>query len=512
VNPYQAAADLSEAGKLEQAWKLVGKMLIDNPMDMRALVTASYIMRRLGSLPQAYHFAKAAAEIDPQECGAWTNWGHVASEMWLEQEAERYYRKGLECAKIEKNRISLLVNLSALYIDTGRFKEAEEITREILAIDPAHQNASANLGFCQLAQRNWEGWRGYRLTIGSDWRPKVQYRDEPEWDGTPGQTVALYADQGLGDEVSFASMLPDAIKACKKVILDCDERLEGLFKRSFPQAKVYGTRRAKDGRWDKEDWQIDASLPLGQIGEYYRTRAEDFPGVPYLVPCPARVQMWNGLFAGKKKPRIGIAWTGGIAKTNARNRRIALEDFVPLFRKVPAHYVSLQYKDAEAEIRALKARHRWVDLEQYKWGTLTQDYDDTAALIASLDYVVCIQTAVAHTAGALGIPVAVMVPVATQWRYGDSEDSIPWYKSLRVVRQKESGSWGAEIERTATELRTYFASVQGGTGADAPDDELRDGKHRLRSAGVPDRQSNGHHPPSGLRLRGADQSRPLPEG
>jgi hypothetical protein len=330
----------------------------------------------------------------------------------------------------------------------------------------------------------------------------VQYAGEPEWDGTKGKNVVLYADQGLGDEISFASMVPDAIKACRKVVIDCDDRLEGLFRRSFPQAKVYGTRKAKDGKWAKEDWQIDASLPLGQIGEFFRTSADDFLGTPYLVPCPARVAMWEGLWAKKGKPVIGIAWTGGSPKTNARNRRIALEDFLPVFRKVDAHFVSLQYKDASDEIAAFKAKHKWVDLEQYKWGTLTNDYDDTAALIASLDYVLCIQTAVAHTAGALGVPVSVMVPVATQWRYGSGHDSIPWYECLRVIRQQKHGSWSGEIERVSRELKSYFQRVPRRTAADArAAPGLRDGGRHLRGNGLARREPDGSDASAGLRMR-----------
>lgn len=490
-NPYQRAADLGECGKLEAGWKIVNKMLIENPLDVQALVTGSYIMRRLGALPQAYHLARSATQVWPHDDAAWTNLGHAASEMWLVEESERCYRRALKCAKDPKHISTLWLNLSALYLDNGRFAEAEALTRKILAQDPEHTNAKANLGFCQLAQRNWaEGWKGYHHTIGSDWRPKVQYAEEPEWDGSPGKVVALYADQGLGDEISFASMLPDALAICSKVILDCDERLAGLFKRSFPEVKVYGTRRAKEGQWAKEDWQIDASLPLGQIGEFFRTDASHFLGAPYLVACPARTAMWRGFFATKNKPCIGIAWTGGIPKTNSRNRRIALKDFLPLFEGVGAHFVSLQYKDAAEEIAALKASHA-VDLEQYQWGTLTADYDDTAALIAALDYVVCIQTAVAHTAGALGVPVAVLVPVATQWRYGDSQDTIPWYGSLKVIRQQKTGSWSKEIERATATVQADLARVQGGTAASARNDSVRDGKHRVRPDREPDHRANG---------------------
>lgn len=490
-NPYQKAADIAEQGKLEQAYKIVGKMLIEDPNDVRALVTASYIARRMGALPVAYHFARAATQLWPKDDAAWTNLGHAASEMWLVEESERCYHRALACAKEEKHRMVLWLNLSALYIDNGRFKEGEALTRKILAIDPNHANAQANLGFCQLAQRNWEGWKGYRKTIGSDWRPKVQYGDEPEWDGSPGKRVALYGDQGLGDEISFASMLPDAADICAKLVLDCDERLESLFKRSFPNVRIYGTRRAKEGRWDKDDWKIDASLPLGQIGEYFRTTDDSFPGTPYLIPCPDRVQMWKALFAAKQKPIIGIAWTGGIPKTNSRNRRVTLEDFLPVFNAVDAHYVSLQYKDASRELTEFKAKHPKIDIEQYKFSTLTNDYDDTAALIDSLDYVVCIQTAVAHTAGALGTPVTVLLPVATQWRYGTAHDSIPWYRCLHVIRQAKTGSWSKEIERAAAELAAYFGRLPHDAAADASGRTLRGSLPALRAGSVGHSKSNG---------------------
>jgi len=510
LDSYQTAGEKAEQGKLEEAWKIIGPKLIADPNDPRALVTGAYIMRRLGALAQSYHFAKSATQRIPNDAAAWTNFGHTAAEMWLVDEAERYYKRGLKCVTNEKHRKVLILNLSALYLDNGRFDEAEALTQQILKDDPTHFNAQANLGFCQLAKRDWRGWKGYHNTIGSDWRPKVQYADEPEWDGEPGRVVALYADQGLGDEISFASMLPDAIEISRKVILDCDARLANLFRRSFPKAKVYGTRRAKEGQWAPEDRNIECSLPLGQIGEFFRTTDDSFPGTPYLVPCPDRVKMWKALFASKGKPCIGIAWTGGIPKTNARNRQLSLAELSPLL-SLDAHFVSLQYKDASQEIEAFKATHD-VDLVQYPYGTLTQDYDDTAALVASLDYVVCIQTAVAHTAGALGVPVSVFLPVATQWRYGTSQDSVPWYNSLHVIRQEKTGSWSHEIERAVARVTDHLARIPGRAGAVASDDELRGGLNRLCAIGYPDHQQDGYYPRPGLRLRQPMQSGQTPEG
>lgn len=491
-NPYQIAKDLSENGKTDLAWKLINKLLTEDPNDVRALTMASYLMHKMGGLPQAYHFARAAAQICPDDPGAWTNFGHAASKLWLIEEAERYYKRALQCSKSQYDFTVLWVNLSALYLDNGEFDKALHYVHKVLSVDPDHPNARTNLGFCQLALRNWEGWKGYHGTIGSDWRPRVRYREEPEWDGSPGKTVALYADQGLGDEISFASMIPDAAQVCQKLILDCDGRLEGLFRRSFPQIKVYGTR-VKEEKWAKEDRQIEASLPLGQVGEFFRTSDESFPGTPYLVPCPDRVQQWKALFASKGKPTVGIAWTGGVPKSNARNRKVSLTDLLPVF-ELDAHFVSLQYRDAQKEIDALHVNHPEVDLVQYPWATLTQDYDDTAALIASLDYVLCIQTAVAHTAGGLGVPVTVLLPTATTWRYGVAHDTVPWYRCLRIIRQAKTGSWSHEIERAAGELSTHLGQLPGRTATPARVDELRGGLHRVRAHRLADHQSNGSKP------------------
>lgn len=478
---YLTAKELSEHGKTELAWKLMERLLTENPSDVRALIMGSWLANKLGKFVEAYLYAKVATDLAPKDASAWTNLGHAASKLWLIEEAEHDYHRALQLSQTQHDFTVLWVNLGALYIDTGRFDKALTYVRKVLDVEPTHKNALTNLGFCQLALRNWEGWKGYHGTIGTDWRKKVIYNGEPEWDGTPGKVVALYADQGLGDEISFASMIPDAAQICRKLILDCDGRLAGLFARSFPDVRVYGTR-VRDEKWAKEDRDLEASLPLGQIGEFFRTTGESFPGTPYLVPCPHRVKQWKSLFADKGKPVIGIAWTGGVPKNNARNRRIALTDLLPVF-ELDAHFVSLQYKDAQKEIAAFRVDNPAVDLVQYPWATLTDDYDDTAALIAACDYVLCIQTAVAHTAGALGIPVTVLLPTATTWRYGLKHDTIPWYRSLRIIRQSQAGSWSHDIERARDQL-TDFLKLRPGAGATPPAGTLRNGLDSVRTGGV----------------------------
>jgi len=445
---YAIAADLTEQGKNDIAWKIIGKLLIDNPLDVKALCVGSSILRNMEAYAQSYHLARSATQLLPNHASPWTIMGHVAARMGLVDEAETAYKRGLKNAHEQHEKTALWINLSALYIDNGRFDSARHYVQKILDHDPSNKSALTNLGFCKLAVRDWSGWAGYHGTIGCSWRKRVVYKNEPEWDGSPGKNVVLYADQGLGDEISFASMIPDAAQICRKLIVDCDGRLANLFKRSFPQARIYGTR-VREQKWAREDRHIDASLPLGQIGEFFRLEDSDFPGTAYLTPCPVRTAQWKKLFAEKGKPVIGIAWSGGVPHNNSRNRRISLSELLPLL-SLDAHFVSLQYKDASDEIETFKSQHPDIDLIQYPWATLTDDYDDTAALTAACDAVVCIQTAIGHTAGALGIPVFVLLPTATTWRYGLTGDSIPWYRSMTVIRQEKTG-WSKEIER-ATRL------------------------------------------------------------
>jgi tetratricopeptide (TPR) repeat protein len=494
-NPYALAAAYAENGSFDQAWKIVGALLNHNPNDVAALVCGGYIMIRTGCLPQAYHFSKAATRLAPNEDGAWQNLAEAAQKLCLLDEAESYLKRALKCVKSEANRQSITLNLSALYVDRGNFKAAEECARGLLKLDPTNRNALANLGFCQLANHEWaEGWKNYHNTVGSNWRKRVNYQGEPEWDGTPGKTVVVYADQGIGDEISFASMIPDAAKLCKKLILDCDGRLEHLFRRSFPGVKVYGTKIKSQQKWAKEDRAIDASLSIGQLGEFVRTKASDFTGKPYLVPCPNRTEAWRRTFGGSRTPTIGIAWTGGVPHTNARNRRISLEDLLPVL-DLDANFVSLQYKDAEQEIQTFWEKYRGRGLVQYRWATLTDDYDDTAALVAACDYVLCIQTAVARTAGALGVPCSVLLPTQSNWFYSTQGEQVPWHESIRVIRQQRSGSWKREIELAAERITNLFG-LRGAASAAPRVGSLRNGLDCLRANGRDADQPASSHAPT----------------
>lgn len=442
------ARKLVDQGEVDHAWKIAKTALFEDPNSIAALGVAAAVQERAGNLGVAYQFYKRISELEPRESASWVNFGKVAEDLWRSTEAERAYGKGLEVATREASKVMLFGNMSALMIDNGRYKEAEKWARRALALDPESAPVKMNLGFCQLAQHEWaEGWKNYHHTIGTDWRPRKQYKDEPEWDGSPDKNLVLYGDQGIGDEICFASMVKDVQKVSKKLILDIDARLTALFKRSFPGVRIYGTRLTKEGdgvKWAKEDRDIECSLPLGQAGEYMRLKPEDFPSEPYLKADPERVLMWKSLWAVKGKPVIGIAWSGGIPKTGMKFRTLGLEKLLPLFNAVDAHWVSLQYKPASAEIAEFTLFNQLVDIKEYPYATLTKDYDDTAALVASLDLVISVPTAAAHLAGALGTPCIAMKSPKSCWKF---YKGLAWHPGVRLV--ENSGEWDKTIADTA---------------------------------------------------------------
>lgn len=449
-----SARTLVEAKEYDAAFDIVDGILKIDPNYAPALIQAASIFDRARRLTQAYQFARRAVDVAPQLSASWTNYGRLSEELYQLNDAERAYKMAVQLSTKRPVLALNLNNLSSFYATTGRWELAEKTASDALAIDPGSHKARGNLGIAQLAQHKWRaGWPNYGAILGSEYRKLVKYRDEPEWDGTPGKVVVVTGEQGLGDELSFASMIPDAVKACKRVIVDCDARLTGLFKRSFSRAKVYGTRLDKDVQWDEEDTKPDYSISIGQLGTLFRNEESDFTGEPYLVPDKERHIMWREYFKTKQSPVIGIAWSGGLDWTGNRYRRWQLSQLQPLFDAVNAHWVSLQYKDAEAEIRSFDG----ADIHQYKMATLAKDYDETAGLVSACDLVICMQTSVGHLAASMGIPTWCFVnTIAPQWRYGTG-DTLPWYKSMRLFRQREDGSW--PIEEAARMLKVRF-SVQ----------------------------------------------------
>ena len=190
--------------------------------------------------------------------------------------------------------------------------------------------------------------------------------------------------------------------------------------------------------------EYDIAIGLGSLGRLYRNKLSDFPGQPYLRPTPAARRQWARRLGPKTTGlRIGLSWRGGLQTSGSIVRSIPLHQLEPLLALPGCEIVSLQYGDVRAEVEAVNARlARPITLFPPNG---IDDFDDLAALALELDAVVSVQTAAVHLSGALGAACIALLPHAPEWRYGASGGTMPWYGSVRLVRQAEPGEWGPVI-------------------------------------------------------------------
>jgi tetratricopeptide (TPR) repeat protein len=391
-----------------------------------------YNLLKTDKIGLAYNVFLRAGELDPRIAAIWHNIGKCFHEADDNDKAEEFFRKAV---KIQPNYSPSWEGLCLTSIQKGEFGLGIEQANRSLAESPDATESKVNRGMCYLALQRWvEGWRDYNANIGKEKnRIELQYGDEPRWDGTKGLDLVVYGEQGIGDEISFASCIPDLVRDSKSVTIECDGRLEGLFKRSFPDCTVHGTRY-KDTRpaW-KDSVKFDAHVAIGALPEFYRKKDSDFPGTPYLKPHPQMALQWKTLLDSiSDKPKIGIAWSGGIKRTGQRRRSVTLDTLAPLF-KYDAEFVSLQYKEYD-EIPTAEEKYG-VKIHDFRWGT-GYDYDTKVALVSQLDLVISVQTSIVHVAGGLGIPCWCLVPRVPMWRYLQKGEWFPWAKSVSLYRQK----------------------------------------------------------------------------
>jgi ADP-heptose:LPS heptosyltransferase len=420
-----AIKDLVEHDDFENAMPLIYEALELDNNNVPALNFLGYIYLVSGQDAFAYQTFARAVNIDPMNKTVLVNWGKSKHELGKFEEAIKDF---LHAAEIDHNYAMAYANASASLIQMSQWDDAEKAANLALECDPKEPTANMNLAHCYLAKGDWQrGWKHFDISLGSKMRKEYAYGDESRWNGDKGQAVVIYMGEGLGDEVMYSSMLNDAIKDCKKVILDCDKRLEGLLRRSFPKADVYGTRRDDSPYW-LEKARIDSRCSIASLGNFYRKKDSDFTGKPYLIADKDRRIMWKALFSSYNKPVIGISTHGGFKKNNEDGRTLTITDLKRLLDDTRYEFVSLDYKDKFEHPR----------LKKFPFATKSQDYDDTAALIAELDLVIGINTTVHHVAGALGVKTVTLVPRFHWWRY--ARENFTWYSSQKLIHQKNR-SW-----------------------------------------------------------------------
>lgn len=433
--------------------------------DAEALFYAGTVLLDMGLNGAAANFLSRSLQCKPDNPDALLNLGvaYKKEENW--EGAEDLWQMTFESfAKRQdlEGMAGTLSNVGTVYVNTGEPEKAIEVFNRALEIRPNQIDALANRSMAYLWLGRWkEGWADYdhHLTLGTRHpRPyTVKGVTIPEWDGTPGKKPVVWGEQGIGDEMLFASMFPDLLKLCPEAVFDCHPRLEKTFRRSFGP-RCYGTRKSANiGEWFSKEMP-DCSIAIGSLGKFFRNSLEDFPGTPYLKPDPGLLSKFNAQRRGK--PRIGISWAGGSKKTGRSVRSIPLSDFIPLLTSIDAEWFSLQYTDpAGKEIDNLEME-TGIHVRHFPELVQHTDYDRTIALVASLDIVITCCTSILHAAGAVGTPCWILTPYESAWRESGNDGkrgpNMPWYSSAKLFHKGKGETWAPTIERVRNELADFI--------------------------------------------------------
>jgi tetratricopeptide (TPR) repeat protein len=346
-----------------------------------------------------------------------------------------------------------LVNRGIALHDLGRIGEAVASYDAALAAEPGYQLARFHRALARLIEQRFElAWDDYEARLVLPVVP-ARHFDYPQWNGEElgGRNLLILAEQGLGDEIMFASCFAELISRAQHCVIDCSPKLAPIFARSFPLAIVHGGSQFDGPAWltglPRPDFQIRA----GSLPRLLRPNLSAFPRHQgYLAADAQKVQGWRDRLAARGRGlKVGVSWRGGTAQSRGGLRSLKLDELAPIFAVPGVHFVSLQYDAGSEEVAAYCARSGQT-LEYV--AEAIEDYDETAALVAALDLVVSACTAVIHLSGALATPVWVMAPLVPEWRYGIRGVSMPWYPGNRVLRQTAPGDWSGVIGRVAVEL------------------------------------------------------------
>jgi tetratricopeptide (TPR) repeat protein len=376
-----------------------------------------YSLTELDRWPQAVEAFQQAVDASPQMVQAWSNLG--------------------------------------LALDrTKRFEESLACHEQALAIQADYPVGRYNRAFLELRLGRYrEGFALYE----SRWqipifRHRVRHEDLPDWCGEslpPGRSLVVFAEQGFGDTIQFARFVPELRSRGLNVVLQVPDRLVDLLANQWPGLTVLSDGMALPTG-------VVAKCPIMSLPYRLQTTLDrvPYPG-GYLKADPILLRQWRArldhALGGSRLPRVGLMWRGGTA-TRYRNRSLSWSDLQPIIQD-GFSYISLQKELPGDELGAVMD-----DPRVHHFGSQQNGFADAAALLHLCDWVISVDTSVAHLSGALGLPTWLMLPHDGDWRWLENRSDSPWYSSVKIYRQSGEAAWGPVVRALAQDMRAQ-ASV-----------------------------------------------------
>lgn len=474
---------LAEQDKLDEAVTCYRQALRLQPHSAGIHNNLGITLARQEKLDEAVAHYREALRLAPKAADFHNNLAIVLAKQGNFADAERHYRESL---RLKPNAPGAISNLGNALRDQGKFGEAILLYRQALRLKPDAADVHNNLAVALVKQRSVdEGLAHYEeclrlepdyaeahtnraqaLLLKGDfakgcpefeWRWKCKnagprHTQHPRWDGSPlqGCTILLHAEQGSGDTLQFIRYAQLVKQRGATVFFECPQPLKPLLKSCLGIDQCFAQEEQKPA--------FDCHAPLMSLPGLVGTTLETIPAdIPYLFADEECIERWRDELGHDDHFKIGIAWQGNTRYGGDRHRSLALRHFLPLAWLEGVQLYSLQKGFGSEQLKTIGDQTPIVDLGGRN-DVDTVAFLDTAAIMKNLDLVITSDTAIAHLAGGLGVPVWVVLPTTSDWRWFLGREDSPWYPTLRLFRQTQLGNWEAVILRLMNELRQKLAA------------------------------------------------------
>ena len=447
-NQVKAQFQIEEYAAARQTHESVLALL---GQDVEAMIGIGLCNRELGDYEAALGMLEHAIITEPRRAESHFYYGNVLRDVKDFQSAIDAYGTAIT---LNPNYLEAYANCASTLKDLGLVTEAMAFYDSALMLDPTHAEANYNRALLLLNNLKLEeGWRLYERRLDSDTSVRKflggqRLRLAPEWNGH-GQPKSLLVinEQGPGDQIFFAGILPDLANQVPGATVCVEPRLITLFKRSMPTLNFISPDQLEGKRFD-------AQIYFGSLGKLYRSNTESLSKIhsPYLLADTNRVAQLRANLKSSEKLVCGISWNSKNAD-HGESKSLSLEALNPVLQLAGFDFVNLQYGDTSEERDAFIKQHG-VNIHHVDEIDNHNDLDGLAALIDTCDIVVTVSNTTAHLAAALGKPVIVMLPNndALFWYWHRDSHTTPWYPSARLFRRSDSGRWEDVIDAVALTL------------------------------------------------------------
>ena len=453
------ARTLGMVGPAEEFFR---RVLAQDPARLEALVSLANLLRAEGQPRAALALLAPALVRDPKSPELWLTLGSTHREMGNFTQAAEHYRQAIA---LKPDYAAALANLADLLTDDGQREEALALYGKAISQAPDNAQARLNRAVLHLLTGNLkDGWRDYAARLKIPGKAPVPDHKLTRWNGATLKRTRLLvtAEQGVGDQVMFASMIPELVARAAQdggsILLECEPRLVSLFARSFPGVTVHawdlenkgGVTRARYG-WLKQAGGANAFIEMGSLPKLMRGGIAAFPKAnTFLKPEAGEMALWGGLFASiGPGPFIGVCWRSGNVTGHRALQYAPLAAWAAFIAKLPGTVVSVQYDAGDDEIEELAqlSGRGIVNL-----GGLNQktELDRTVSMLASLDAVVTAPTAVSWLAAGAGVDTYKIL-YDTSWT-SFAQSFEPFAPACELMMPETRGDWAQTFDKTLARL------------------------------------------------------------